>query len=218
MSRLRVSQLDPSGYLRTPWKNGGGVAIDIAGERLGDSVPITWDDMVWCFGRTAITSAGPFSDLSGFDRMQMVVAGRGLVLESPNGEIDERDPGFVVRFDGHLPVVTRLESGPVEVVNLIGLQQRVSIDLRTLSAQDTAVLAVGVHVVYAAFEPCELRCDGIQYALPHDHALQIECEADVVVVNEAGQAVVGSVFSRGRQLRTPTTNRLDPPAAANLDG
>ena len=76
-----ITLLDPAGYLRTPWKNGGGTTVDIA--FLGD---------VWRFGRTPIVQAGPFSDYTGFDRVQVLVSGSGLVLETPQGEIDVRQP------------------------------------------------------------------------------------------------------------------------------
>jgi environmental stress-induced protein Ves len=67
-----ITPLDPAGYRRTPWKNGGGVTVDIAEH-----------EDAWRFGRTPITTSGPFSDYSGFDRAQVLVAGRGLVLQTP---------------------------------------------------------------------------------------------------------------------------------------
>src|SRR4029453_7795930 len=119
----KVTPLDPERYLRTPWKNGGGIPVDIAFE--GD---------VWRFSRTPITVAGAFSDYTGFDRLQVLVAGSGLVLQTPAGEIDGRRPFRPVRFAGETPIVSRLESGPVEVVNLLGDRSRVDIDLAVLEA------------------------------------------------------------------------------------
>ena len=74
MKTAVVTRLDPSRYVRTPWKNGGGVTTDIAFE--GDT---------WRFSRTPITVAGRFSDYTGFDRMQVLVAGSGLVLQLNGG-------------------------------------------------------------------------------------------------------------------------------------
>src|SRR5262245_30603214 len=102
-----ITPIDPAQYRRTPWKNGGGVTIDIA------------EDDGWRFGRTPITAPGPFSDYTGFDRAQVLVSGCGLVLETPDGEIDVRTPFKPVTFAGETPIVSRLEAGPVEVVNLI---------------------------------------------------------------------------------------------------
>jgi uncharacterized protein len=88
-----ITLLDPTQYRRTPWKNGGGTTIDIAEK-----------DDIWRFGRTPITAPGPFSDYTGFDRAQVLVAGCGLVLETPNGEIDLRQPLQPVRFAGETPI------------------------------------------------------------------------------------------------------------------
>ena len=77
-----ITLLDPDRYVRTPWKNGGGVTVDIAfdDDTGGD---------VWRFSRTPITVAGPFSDYTGFDRLQVLIAGRGLVLQTA-GRRDRR--------------------------------------------------------------------------------------------------------------------------------
>ena len=196
VSRLQISRLHPSGYLRTPWKNGGGIAVGISGASIRGEVLGAWEGMIWSFGRTAIVKAAPFSDLTGLDRMQMVVEGRGLVLKGPSEEIDLRLPGLPVRFSGSTPIVSHLENGSVEVVNLIGRHQLVELDLRTLEYLGSAVLKVGDHVIYAAFEACTLSCGGAQYMLSHDHALLIKCGEDVVFCRESGRAVIASIFMK----------------------
>ena len=196
MSALRITPLDPAGYRRTPWKNGGGVAIDIAGASVSDAASNDWNDTRWRFGRTRIDVAAPFSDLSGYDRMQMVVAGHGLVLQTQDGEIDLRQPGVPVRFAGDTPIVSRLEAGPVEVVNLIGDRGRIAIDLVLLTAHRAAELEAGVHVLYAAFGPCVVQCEGLEHELPSDHALQIESTLTVKVTGLRGRVVLGSAMPR----------------------
>ena len=96
----------------------------------------------------------PFTDFSGFDRHQVLVSGSGLVLETPDGEIDVRQPFKPVRFAGELPIVSRLEAGPVEAVNLIGDRSRVSVDLICLSTGATHFRSAGVHIIYAATTSC----------------------------------------------------------------
>ena len=130
-----ITLLDPSQYRRTPWKNGGGVTVDIAEQ-----------DDVWRFGRTPITAPGPFSDYAGFDRLQVLVAGRGLVLDTPDGEIDVRTPFKPVRFNGETRIVSRLESGPVEVVNLIGARAKVRIALDVLRSDGALTVEPGTHL------------------------------------------------------------------------
>jgi environmental stress-induced protein Ves len=190
---LRCTALEPSDYRRTPWKNGGGVAIDIAGASRRGAAPSEWTATIWRFGRTTIDTAAPFSDLSGFERMQVVVRGRGLVLETPRGEIDVREPFAPVRFGGEPPIVSRLEAGPVDVVNLIGDRSRVRIDLQVLDAGSRLTLTAGTHLFYAAVEACELCCDDSPCALAAGHALQLDCESSVGVLSRLGRTLIGSV-------------------------
>jgi environmental stress-induced protein Ves len=184
VDRPLITPLDPDGYQRTPWKNGGGVTTDIA-----------FDGDVWRFSRTPITVAGPFSDYTGFDRLQVLVAGSGLVLQTPAGEIDVRQPFRPVRFAGETPIVSRLESGPVEVVNLMGERSRVRIDLAVLEAGRTPDLGPGLHIAYCPGGRARLGIDGETYDLEADRALKIENSAKQAVACMTGLIVLGSVAS-----------------------
>lgn len=161
-----IARLTPSQYKRTPWKNGGGVTVDIVVE--GD----------WRFGRTPITAPGPFSDYSGHDRLQLLVSGSGLVLETPDSEIDVRRPFHPVRFAGETKIVSRLEAGPVEVVNLIGRRDAVSLDLQVLPEGKT------------------FAWHGERYPLEPDHALRIENGRQTIVALMCGRIVVASILRR----------------------
>ena len=173
--------LKPEDYRRTPWKNGGGVSVDIA----------VGPDEMWRFGRTPITAGGPFSDYTGFDRLQVLVAGRGLVLQTPEGEIDVRRPFQPVRFAGETPIVSRLEAGPVEVVNLIGQRSCVRLDLRILDHGLGHRLGAGIHIAYCPGGRAVLRLDGKDHELQADGSLRIE-EFDGVAACLAGVIVLGS--------------------------
>ena len=177
-----ITLLDPAGYRRTPWKNGGGTTIDIA---EGDG---------WRFGRTPISAPGPFSDYSGFDRAQVLVSGRGLVLESPQGAIDVRVPFQPVAFAGERPIVSRLEAGPVEVVNLIGDRARVAIDLKVLRAGASLGRGAGTHLAYAADGSAALTIDGQPHRLAPDHALRIEVASPSMIACTMGILLIGSVL------------------------
>jgi len=178
-----ITLLDPAQYRRTPWKNGGGTTIDIADE--GD---------VWRFGRTPITAPGPFSDYAGFDRLQVLVAGRGLVLETPNGEIDVRTPFKPVRFTGETPIKSRLEAGPVEVVNLIGARAAVRIDLKVLQAGHKLALPAGTHIAYCADGGATLEGGIDVHLLAADHALRIDAARPTMIACTAGMLLLGSVI------------------------
>jgi len=157
------------------------------------SVDIASGGEVWRFGRTPITAAGPFSDYTGFDRMQVLVAGSGLMLETPDGEIDVREPFKPVRFAGETSITSRLEAGPVEVVNLMGDRGRVQIDLAVLEAGETQHLGPGLHIAYCPTGSARLRLLGEEYALQADGGLRIE-GADGWPANcTAGVILMGSV-------------------------
>jgi uncharacterized protein len=146
---MRTTLLEPSSFRSSPWKNGGGTTIDIAEANRPDHVPGDWAGLLWRFGRTAIVAPGPFSDLAGCDRAQVVVRGAGLVLELPDSEIDVRRPWSPVRFRGEDRITSRLESGPVEVVNLIADRAQFKIDLRVLVEGSERHCRRGIHILYA---------------------------------------------------------------------
>jgi uncharacterized protein len=174
-----IRLLSPADYVRVPWKNGGGVSTTIAGERLPGAASGDWSGAIWQLGRTAIVAPGPFSDLSGFERLQTVVRGEGLFLDTSSGAIDVSRPLTVVRYDGGVPIVSRLTRGPVEVVNLIARRDRKRIGLRALRAGEHAALEAGAHVLYACAGPAMARCAGEKLPIADDHAALLGDASDI---------------------------------------
>lgn len=177
-----ITLLTPAQYRRTPWRNGGGTTIDIAVDK-------DTEGGVWRFGRTPITVPGPFSDYAGFERVQVLVGGRGLVLETPDGEIDVRTPFKPVRFAGETPIVSRLEAGPVEVVNLIGARAAVRLALQVLEAGNAATLVKGTHFAYAPTDAA--RVDSRD--LPVDHCLRVDAAGPTMLACGSGRVLVASI-------------------------
>jgi uncharacterized protein len=169
-----LTRLSPADFARIPWKNGGGVSFTIAAEHLPGFAPGDWSGVLWQFGRTAIVAPGPFSDLSGFERLQVVIGGEGLFLDTPGGAIDLSRPLTVARYDGGMPVVSRLDRGPVEVANLMARRDRVRIDMAVLRAGDGRALPAGAHVLHACAGEASLTLDGEAIALAHDHAVRLD--------------------------------------------
>ena len=196
--RIQLTALDPAGYRHMPWKNGGGVTIDIAVTMLPGFESGSWEGIIWRFSRTAIVTPGPFSDLSGFDRELALISGQGLVLRTPVGEIDVRQPFKPVRFAGETSIVSRLEAGPVEVVNLIGDRSRVSIDLSCLSDGATNTSPAGVHIIYAAATSCELTIDDKPYEIAAGHAMRIDAGTNFAIASRLGTAIVAGIIPVAR--------------------
>jgi environmental stress-induced protein Ves len=196
MSDASFTPLPPESFRRTPWKNGGGVTIDIADAYREGAAPGSWEGMIWRFGRTSIVAPGPFSDLTGYERLQLVIARSGLVLETPAGEIDLRRPFEPARYDGGTPIISRLEDGPVEVVNLIADKALCRIELIVATTGETAVLSAGSHVIYAPKSAFTGSCDAKPVRIEPGHALLIKARTAVSLQAAAGLAVVATIAQR----------------------
>ncbi len=190
-SPRRITRIPPEAFRRTPWKNGGGVSLTIAGARDPGSPIDDWSGVIWQFGRTAITTPGPFSDLSGFERLQTVVAGEGLLLHTETGEIDLRRPLTVARYDGGQRIVSRLEHGPVEVVNLMARRTAATIELRALAPGEAALLPAGHHVFYAFGDAIECDIDDTPFVLGSGHAASVDGAMKLTCRN--GNMLVGTI-------------------------
>ena len=185
-----IQYLDPALYRRTPWKNGGGVSIEIA--RQGGP---SWADMgvAWHFGRTTIAGNGPFSDLSGYERLQVVVKGSGLVLVTPDSEIDLRQPFRPQRYDGGLPIVTRLEHAPVDVVNLIADKAKFRIDLRVGSPGETLTCDAGIQIIHAPAGAAAVMLGEKSCTLPDDHAVRLDSDKPTALAVLSGRILIASI-------------------------
>ncbi|WP_028134634.1 HutD/Ves family protein [Bradyrhizobium japonicum] len=190
---MKTTLLTPEDYTRSPWKNGGGIFTDIAGAWRVDAAAKDWSSLLWRLASTPIVAPGPFSHMPGIDRLQMVVNGRGLVLKSPTQEFDEREPFTTVRFTGEMEIVTALEEGPVEVVNLMARRGAAEIEMVALRDPGTRQLAAGTHLVYAARGDCRVRLDGEDFAIPGNGTLRIDLTEASTLALVAGLAVLGSV-------------------------
>lgn len=97
--------------IATPWKNGGGVTRKIAAGLQGDHT-------LWTISRADVATDGPFSDFTGMMRVLTVVSGGAMVLDTPYGPL-AANPWSPVRFDGGIPVQSRLLDGPLTDLNLM---------------------------------------------------------------------------------------------------
>jgi len=188
-----VVRLDPHAYRRTPWKNGGGVTVDIADAYIPGAEPGSWSGMLWRLGRTEIVTPGPFSDLSGYDRILTVIGGRGLVLDIEGGAaLDVREPCRPVRFRGEDRIVSRLEAGPVAVLNLIA-DRRHHIDVAILSGTDARAVDAPISIVYAVADSA-VAVGEEMFSLGGDEALRLDGTAMLAL--RAGRAALATINSR----------------------
>ena len=160
--RSVITPLDPARYVRTPWKNGGGVTVDIAFEATSGASAAR---------RSPRPARSPTIRASTGCRSW---CGQRPGVADADGEIDVRRPFRPVRFAGETPIVSRLEAGPVEVINLMGERRRVRLDLacpRRRPARSTWARACISPIVAGAAAACGCRRHS---DLPADGGLRIE--------------------------------------------
>jgi environmental stress-induced protein Ves len=154
--KFQLNRLDPTQYSTVPWKNGAGTTCNLGIGVDGCNL-----------SRTPIPAAGPFSDFTGNDRMQVLVRGSGLRLKisglrwvdthgssAPHEQrsadgllldtmalplIDVRQPFRPVCFPGEAEIASELVDGPVEVVNLIAERATHAIDLQVILSAYTLI-------------------------------------------------------------------------------
>ena len=190
---MKITLLTSEHYTRSPWKNGGGIFTDIADAHRADAAVKDWDSLLWRFATTPIVAPGAFSFMPGIDRLQMVVGGRGLVLKAPGQDFDEREPFTTVRFTGELEIVTVLEAGPVEVVNLMARRGAAEIELLALRERGDRSLSAGTHLVYAVSGDCSIRLNGEDFAISGGNTLKVQLTEASSLALISGIAVLGSI-------------------------
>lgn len=131
MKLLRRAQ-----YKALPWKNGRGVAHQIAASPAGAG----YDTFDWQVSRPEIAADGPFSRFPGRDRQFMLVSGKGLTLRirsenegvSFDHPIDAPLEPFALRGEWEVECVLR--EGPVQVFNVMTRRGRAGARLEIVAA------------------------------------------------------------------------------------
>jgi uncharacterized protein len=193
----RIVPLSPADYVAFPWKNGRGVTTDIAALYRPEAKSRDWSDMLWRFGRTPILENGPYSDLTGFERLQVLIAGDGFTIHTEDGAV-HRDLSRAyapVRYDGGTKLTGRLNGGPVETVNLLFRRDGYTGDLLAPAPGTRLALRAGTHLIYAPDGAATVELDGAAHALEDRHALRLDGAASFAAI--AGRVLVASLLVKG---------------------
>lgn len=149
-----------SDYKAIRWKNGRGIAHQIAASPAGAG----YGALDWQVSRPEIAADGPFSSLPGLDRQFMLLTGNGLTLRirsdseglSFDRAIDAPLEPFA--FRGEWDVECVLRDGPVQVFNVMTRRSRAGARLEIVdaaSARPVAKPADETLLVYVARGPVE---------------------------------------------------------------
>ena len=179
-------------YPALPWKNGRGVARQIAVFPAGAG----YETLDWQVSRPTIERDTPFSKLPGLDRQLMLVSGKGLILRDSTASKIESDfeqridhPLEPFAFRGDWAVDCVLTDGPVEVLNVMTRRGRCGarIEIREVGAPALARKpADETLIVYAADPLTAYGIWGEEGIRPDDSILIDEQEATEIAVASAG--------------------------------
>jgi len=147
-------------YRSMPWRNGGGVTLEIARE------PAAGSDFLWRLSLATVAASGPFSNYAGYQRSVTLIDGAGFRLA-----IDTRDPvvldsiGASVLFPGDAATDCTLLQGPSTDLSLMVRMPGAVRSVRRLQGAATLSLPLQSDAMAALF------CLGGEITLsrPGDH-------------------------------------------------
>ena len=180
--------LRASDHRQMPWKNGGGVTIEIAVAPPLASVA----DFDWRISMATVAADGPFSRFEGVDRTLTVLSGEGLELEV-EGDIPVRltPTGKPHPFPGDVAASAKLIAGPVVDFNVMTRWGRWTHSVDNLSIDGTQLLPVAADVCIIFCRSGQITLDEWSVLDAHDAAL-IDASADTleISVGGSGEAII----------------------------
>ena len=188
-------------YRAFPWKNGRGIARQIA----VFPADAGYDALDWQVSRPTIERDTPFSKLTGLDRQFMLVSGNGVTLRVRNSgegvDFEQRidRPLEPFAFRGDWDVDCTLGGGPVEVLNVMTRRGRAAarIELREVAAPTLVRKETrSTLIAYAADPLTAYGIWGKENLRPDDAVLVDEPEATEIAIAAAGAAPARAVLIR----------------------
>ena len=165
--------LQPSDYVRMPWKDGGGVTAEIALHPPGAS----WETFDWRISTAAIAVDARFSSFPGVDRALVLLGGGGVRLHGDGHVVELRAPFEPYAFSGDDRIGCALLDGPVRDFNLMTRRGRTE-------GRIAVVREAGMRIAPSRFVVCFAAAGASECLLPAhapltlapDHALVIQEE------------------------------------------
>ncbi len=170
---LEYQIIGPEDFKEVPWKNGKGTTSEL---RVceGD----TGDGFLWRLSRAHVNSNGPFSDFSGYDRILVMLAGKGMDLFHQKSECCQLCRAFDrVTFSGDWKTRAFLTDGPIEDFNIMTKQGYCTAKVDVFKCFGENELAVDARqfLVYAPYhEICIKGPDGEDILLPKGHLFDLK--------------------------------------------
>ncbi len=141
MRILRASE-----YKTMPWKNGGGVTVEIAIHPPGASV----DAFDWRVSMATVAQDGPFSSFPGIDRTLAIIEGNGLALAISGHEpVALTTKSTPLPFAADVPVDATLMDGAIVDLNIMTRRSSFAHGVQRLSGSRLMQAATGTRLILA---------------------------------------------------------------------
>lgn len=112
-----------------PWKNGGGVTIEIAADPPGAG----FDDFDWRVSMAEISADGPFSVFPGVDRVLAVLDGRFRLAVAGLAPAELTPASAPLQFPGDVPSFAELLTPKARDLNVMVRRGRISAEVVRLA-------------------------------------------------------------------------------------
>ncbi|TCQ81103.1 hypothetical protein EDF68_102392 [Ochrobactrum sp. BH3] len=164
---MEFKVLKAQDHRRMPWKNGGGVTVEIAIHPINASV----DNFNWRISTATVANDGPFSVFPGIDRTLSVLEGNGIVLDVEGAETTLTRETAPFAFAADASSGARLIDGPITDLNVMTRRLSFAHQVERIVTDDSARLEVeiGTVLVFCAEGNFELKSDSrIAHLGQHD--------------------------------------------------
>ena len=167
---MKVAHLKEGDFRRERWKNGGGETTELARHEEDGR----W---VWRVSVAEVARDGPFSDFTGYDRMIVLLEGKGMELRFAGREsqrIDHVHQPFA--FDGGWKTDCRLLGGPVRDLNVIVDRSRARGSVAIIPAYGGRTFEVDAAwtLVHCLAGSARIEVAGAEYCLRRGELLRLE--------------------------------------------
>ena len=159
----------PDDFKATPWRNGQGSTTELLADYLLGS-----DVFRWRLSMAQVSTNGPFSDFSGYDRTLILMEGNGLCLNHDNGQIDELLSQYTnASFSGDWHTQARLIDGPIVDFNIMTKRDLCDSNTKIITDACAFSSASDEVIIYALETPVEFSFMQKRITLKAKHLLQI---------------------------------------------
>jgi len=177
-------------HKRMPWKNGGGVTVEIAIHPINASV----DNFDWRISTATVANDGPFSVFPGIDRTLSVLEGNGIVLNVEGVETTLTRETAPFAFAADASSGASLIEGPITDLNVMTRRRNFAHQVERIVTNDSIVVAPdnSLMLIFCADGHFELKTDtGIAHL--HIHDCLINAEEAQFSVELVGKGIVHKI-------------------------